>query len=96
METHLSNIKNTEFWELMNKNDADKLISYTMTRGFLETDETVFNNMLEYLSSNYNIPSEYHIPDNRCFSVSHQFHGIPFNIIRPPFRIFLPSFRKRH
>ena len=62
METHLSNIKNTEFWKLMNKNDADKLISYTMTRGFLETDETVFNNMLEYLSSNYNIPSEYLSP----------------------------------
>ena len=62
METHLSNIKNTEFWELMNKNDADKLISYTTTRGFLETDETVFNNMLEYLSSNYNIPSEYLSP----------------------------------
>ena len=62
METHLDNIKNTEFWKIMNLNNADNLISYTMSRKFLDNDEAIFNNMLKYLSSNYNIPIEYLSP----------------------------------
>ena len=58
MDTHISNIKQTEFWTHLHGGDADSLIAYTTTSNFKET-EVIFENMLSCLSENYNVPSEY-------------------------------------
>lgn len=58
MDNHISNVKQTQFWKHLHGGDADSLIAYTTTPNFKET-EIIFDNMLSFLSENYNVPSEY-------------------------------------
>ena len=58
MDNHISNVKQTQFWKHLHGGDADSLITYTTTPNFKET-EIIFDNMLSFLSENYNVPSEY-------------------------------------
>ena len=58
METYITKIKDTKFWKDLHNGNADLLISFTMKKDFRETED-LFDDMLSYLSKNYNIPEEY-------------------------------------
>tara|TARA_B100000963_G_scaffold226538_1_gene197640 strand:- start:4898 stop:5884 length:987 start_codon:yes stop_codon:yes gene_type:complete len=58
METYITEIKDTKFWKDLHGENADLVISFTMKKEFRQTEE-LFDNMLAYLSKNYNIPQEY-------------------------------------